>query len=568
MKKLIFITIATLLIFYSCMSQQVFLISNPSGETDTLVITPRVISYTINDFIIKPYKKPPVPPNPINSFYVSTSGNDANPGTLVAPWKTIAKINSRAFQANDNILLKRGDMWREQLTIPASNIYIGYYGTGARPVINGADIKTGWVQGYTSVSPNIWGTSSMEKSMVIIDGVIYEETASINQLTSPNKYFIKKASTPDSVYVYSIVDPDNLVAETSKRYFCIVTNSLANSKRNIVIDDIEVRYAARAGIYLEGPGAGITNALNGSSVVRNCLAYANREFGMAHVDHYDNVLFENCEANYNGNGFYSWVADEGTFRKCSTANQIHYEGITAFTDGGAIQGFQSDNWIVENCYSINDYDAIHIDCGSRFTNAIIRYNKVFNSRAGSPNTPTMGVGSSVAGSTIHIYYNLLVNGASTAFECYSKMNGKVYFYNNTIYLKDGMGDNGTIYLAFGDNFVFKNNLITREGVARGFHTVLYPSMSINDYNLYYSYPPVSPYQFYYQRYYLLAAWRTATGQDMNSQIADPLFVNKVSDWNLQVGSPAINKGYNVGLVKDINGNPVTGLPDIGCYEKQ
>lgn len=566
MKKLIFITVVSLLVFWNCMSQQVFI----TGTGDTVIITPRIISITTNDVIFKPYK-PPIPPdpNPVNAFHVASNGNDANSGSLSAPWKTIAKINGRTFAAGDNILLRRGDMWREQLTIPASGITIGAYGTGAKPIINGADIKTGWVQGYTNVNGNIWGTSSMEKSMVVINGIIYEETAGLNQLTSPNKYFIKKASTPDSVYVYSTVDPDNLVAEVSKRYFCIATNSLFNSKKNVTIDGIEVRYAARAGIYFEGPSANPSTVFNGNSVVKNCLAYANREFGMCHVDHYDNILFEDCEANFNGNGLYSWEADEGTFRRCSTANQIHYEGITAFTDGGAIQGYRSDNWIVENCYSINDYDAIHIDCGGVAANGIMRYNKVFNSRAGNPNTPTMGVGTSGAGSKIQIYYNLLVNGASAALECYSTMQGKVEFYNNTIYIKAGSGTDGTVYLKNGANFTFKNNIITREGAARGFHTVLYPQMSVNDYNVYWNYPPVTTNQFYYQRYYAtIHAWRIGTGQDMNSLVVDPMFINRISDWSLQAGSPAINKGVNVGLTKDINGNPIVGLPDCGAFEKQ
>ncbi|MGZ5190701.1 MAG: right-handed parallel beta-helix repeat-containing protein [Flavisolibacter sp.] len=504
------------------------------------------------------------------NYYISSGGNDANNGTSTStPWKTIAKIKSSTFSPGDFIFFRRGDTWREQLTIPSSGsagspITFAAYGTGAKPVINGADIITGW----TNSATNIWWVNNPNavttRAMVVIDDAIYAEEASLVGLTSANKYFIDAAATPDRLYVYSTTDPDNLTAEVSKREYCIQTSG--NSKRFIEINDIEVRYAGRAGIYFEGPGASTTNAFNGSSVVRRCFAYANRQFGMAHVDHYDNVLFEDCEATYNGNGFYSWVADEGTFRRCSTANQIHSEAISLFSDGGAIQCYQGDNWLVENCYSINDYDAIHIDCGGVAANAIIRYNKVFNSRSGSPNTPGMGVGSLGAGATIQIYYNLIVNGASAAFECYSRMKGKVEFYNNTIYLKPGTGTNGTIYLKYGDNFIFKNNLITREGSARGFHTVLYPNMTISDYNLYWNFPPVSPVQFYYQKYYSLATWRKARGQDMNSQMSDPLFVNRLSDWSLQSGSPAINKGVNVGLTKDILGNPIVGLPDIGAYE--
>jgi hypothetical protein len=41
------------------------------------------------------------------------------------------------------------------------------------------------------------------------------------------------------------------------------------------------------------------------------------------------------------------------------------------------------------------------------------------------------------------------------------------------------------------------------------------------------------------------------------------------DFHLQSASPAINKGTNAAVTKDLDGKlrPV-GLPDLGCYEKQ
>ena len=465
-------------------------------------------------------------------YYISSSGDDSYNGTSTStPWKTIAKINSRTFSPGDFIFLKRGDTWREQLNIPSSGsagnpLTFGAYGTGAKPVINGADIITGW----TNSAANIWWVNSPNavttRAMVVIGGVIYTEATSLGALTSANKYFIDVAASPDRLYVYSTTDPGTRTAEISKREYCIVTANGSNSKRYIEIDDIEVRYAGRAGIYFEGPGNSTTNALDGASVVRRCTAYGNRLFGMAHYDHYDNVLFEDCESNYNGNGFYSWEADEGTFRRCSTANQIQYS--VTFTDGHSIGGYKSDNWTVENCYSINDHDAIHIDAGGVAANAIIRYNKIFNSRPGSPSTPGMGVGSSGEFSTIQIYYNLIVNCASNIFESYSVHKGKVLVYNNTMYLNNASGSTGTVYLAYGDNFVFKNNIIMRDGGGRTLFAVLRPGLSTSDYNQFYQSDPVSsPVEFHYNgvNYTSLAAWTAATSQDVHSQSSDPLFVN-------------------------------------------
>src|SRR6476620_6923493 len=80
------------------------------------------------------------------TYYVSSSGNDANNGTsTTTSWRTIAKINSSAFLPGDFILFRRGDTWREQLTIPSSGtasspITISAYGSGAKPIFNGADV--------------------------------------------------------------------------------------------------------------------------------------------------------------------------------------------------------------------------------------------------------------------------------------------------------------------------------------------------------------------------------------------------------------------------------------------
>jgi hypothetical protein len=67
----------------------------------------------------------------------------------------------------------------------------------------------------------------------------------------------------------------------------------------------------------------------------------------------------------------------------------------------------------------------------------------------------------------------------------------------------------------------------------------------------------------------LAIWRNNTGQDIHSQVADPLFTNLYdADFTLQPGSPAINRGVDVELIRDYFGIevPLFGIPDIGCSE--
>lgn len=73
-----------------------------------------------------------------NMYYVSSSsGNDANPGTISQPWKSLAKTAGTAT-AGDGVFLKRGDTWNEALTIKTSGtsgspVVFDAYGSGNRP---------------------------------------------------------------------------------------------------------------------------------------------------------------------------------------------------------------------------------------------------------------------------------------------------------------------------------------------------------------------------------------------------------------------------------------------------
>ncbi|MFY9643530.1 MAG: choice-of-anchor Q domain-containing protein, partial [Terriglobales bacterium] len=77
-----------------------------------------------------------------------------------------------------------------------------------------------------------------------------------------------------------------------------------------------------------------------------------------------------------------------------------------------------------------------------------------------------------------------------------------------------------------------------------------------------------------QTYTGFSAYQTATGQDANSQYADPLYLSLTAP-NLEVTptSPAVNAGTNLGPevegTLDFAGNPrvQNGLVYIGAYEE-
>ncbi len=79
------------------------------------------------------------------TYYVSSAGNDANAGTAsTAAWKSLVKVNSFTFAANDSILFNRGDVFYGSVVANRNNLFFSAYGTGARPMITGFSTVSSW----------------------------------------------------------------------------------------------------------------------------------------------------------------------------------------------------------------------------------------------------------------------------------------------------------------------------------------------------------------------------------------------------------------------------------------
>jgi hypothetical protein len=76
------------------------------------------------------------------SFYFAANGDDANPGTQAAPWKTINKLNSLTLDYGTKIYFRRGDTFLGNIAVNIKNggskavpVLYGAYGTGPKPKI-------------------------------------------------------------------------------------------------------------------------------------------------------------------------------------------------------------------------------------------------------------------------------------------------------------------------------------------------------------------------------------------------------------------------------------------------
>jgi hypothetical protein len=91
------------------------------------------------------------PPGSQYYYIDSVGGNDANDGhSVTKAWQTVAKVNASAalIKPGDTVRFKRGQTWREQLTVPSSgsagnHITFGAYGGGVKPILDGSDVVPG-----------------------------------------------------------------------------------------------------------------------------------------------------------------------------------------------------------------------------------------------------------------------------------------------------------------------------------------------------------------------------------------------------------------------------------------
>lgn len=95
-------------------------------------------------------------------FYVDfTAGNNANAGTVPAPWKTIAyTITNRTYLTRETVKLKRGETWRIGHNallweFPASGMILDAYGNGAKPILDGSATNRNLVRMASGVSNTI-----------------------------------------------------------------------------------------------------------------------------------------------------------------------------------------------------------------------------------------------------------------------------------------------------------------------------------------------------------------------------------------------------------------------------
>lgn len=558
-------------------------------------------------------------------YYVdATNGQDINNGISQATaWQTIAKVNASRFIPGDQILFKRGEVWRETLIVASSGtagspITFGAYGSGGKPKILGSVAKNStsdWESEIVGGQANTWRTASTaDIGHIYADGsVLGVKKSTKAECTSQGNFFWD--SSNKELYIYSTSNPAtyyNGSIELAKNWGGGLV--YVSDKDFVVIEDFDIRHSGSHGIQ--------TNNSDSVTIRRNDLSYIGGVYFSGTIRY--------------GNGIELWNKGSNMLVQNNTISQTFDEGATSQSASTGIRNNQIFEYnTIDKCgrgFAFSTYSGNPIVGG-----AIIRYNTITDSGLGWA-TPSISNGEgkgiqlncpqatasyctgnvirntasgpdpigqgilliggewTLQGNTIENSHNTAIRvfGDPTATIAYNKIigpNDKPCFFshgdgsnanqtivaNNTCYAPDS--STGFLF-QFGapggfevTNHLFKNNIVMLDSSSSTALVYVSPSSTIvSDYNLFYRSTSGKLITWSNGTTYTQAQWanyKTDSKQDAHSINSNPLLGNPAAgDFRPQPGSPAINAGASIGLSMDFAGQqvPYGAAPDIGAYE--
>lgn len=447
------------------------------------------------------------------TYYVSTTGNDSNSGTLAAPWRTVQKSANNAG-AGQTVCV-RGGIYSEVVVINVSGSVSGGYVTfmsypGETAVLDGATLTV----------PSGWGPMIRieNKSYVVIKGFEIRNYRSSAKAHSPIGIFV--TGYDDHIQLLNNIVHDMGTSFSGKNGgdahgIAIYGTAAPNSINNIVIHGNQ--------LYNLSLGSSESLVVNGNVdgfTITNNIVHDNNNIGI------DVIGFEGKSPDpvydqaRNGTVIGNTVYNINSYGNPAYGNERSADGI--YVDGGR------DTLIERN---IIHHTNIGIELASEHagratSNITVRNNFVYS------NTQ-IGV----------------------AFGGYDRRRGSTencVIVNNTFYNNATQGDWGAeLYVQFDTrNNIVENNIFFANS-ARKFIESWSPVMTGNivDYNLYFAVGGGTNGSFIWKNvtYTTFAAYQAGSGNDAHGTAGvDPLLVSLTTpDLHLQFTSPAINDGFNL-----------------------
>jgi hypothetical protein len=481
-------------------------------------------------------------------FYVSPAGDDANPGTMKAPWRTVQHA-ADAVIAGSTVNV-RGGTYEERVTINVSgNARDGYVTFRSYP-------------GETAILDGERLTPDGRSGMLVISSKSYVR---IQGLEIRNYRTADRRRTPMGISV-----------QGAGAHIELLSNDVHHIEQTFSGQDAPGRGGNGFGIAVYGTDAKtpITDLVIDGNEVHHLQTGSSESLVVnGNVTHF---RITHNTIHHNNNIGIDVIGAEHTAPD-PAADQAR-DGVVS---GNLIYNITSRG----NPAYGNDQssDGIYVDGGTR---VLIEQNVIHHVDFG------IELASEHRGRTtsyITVRNNLIYacNTAGISIGGYGAERGGTdhcTVANNTLYGNDTAGTgSGEFQMQFNmTNNIFENNIVyagsrclvtsSKSGPAGG-NT---PTVSM-DYNVYYcaSGADASKWGWYPASYTGFADFVKTAGNDRHSRFADPRFADpSKNDFHLQSDSPAINAGTNAGPSvageQDLDGGArVNGANiDAGCYERR
>ncbi len=480
-----------------------------------------------------------------NSFYVSTTGNDANPGTESAPWRTIQHAADTA-RAGDTVNVRDG-VYEERVTIHVSgDERIGFITFRSYPgeiaVLDGQDLTPGGRSGLLDIR---------NQSYIRIEGLEIRNYRTAEHRVTPLGISVLGSGTHIELLHNNVHHIENTFGgrdapgSGGNGFGIAVYGSDAKTPiSDLVIDGNEVHH--------------LKTGSSESVVVNGNVA----RFRITH-----NTVHDNNNIGIDVIGFERTAPDPAVdqAREGIVSGNLVYNitsrGNPAYGEDQSSDGIYVDGGtrvlIEQNV--IHDVD-FGIELASEHRGRTTSYVTARNNLIYSCHTAGVSIGGYGAerGGTDHCTV-----------------------VNNTLYGND-TSDTGAGEFQMQYNMTdnrFENNIVYAG--ARCLMTVSKSGQAASgtptvtlDYNLYYCVSARAMWGWYPSTYIGFEPYVQATGNDRHSRFSDPRFVDPSKpDFHLRSDSPAIHAGMTANLLvgeQDLDGSPrvQAGNIDIGCYEKR
>lgn len=324
-------------------------------------------------------------------FVDSVGGSDSNTGKSTdQAFQTIAKLLT-VLQGGQSVGLAKGSHWREQLTLSNSSNSISAYGTGANPILDAADIITGWSK--TGGLTNVY-----EKSIVTAPALgeqfinVWENDVPLRRVantatcdsTAGSTYVTAESGTV-TVYIHPAASDDpttngktyevscrnaGLYATTTGHTITGITTQKNQSasgslvvSRSSTITDCICKMGSKHNIYVSD-GCVLNNVRCIDQYYNNqCTLFVHNESTPAGLG----ITYNNCSAsrpntalitgNSLGTGFYGHKNTSGSFGTVTYNNCSVEDCYTGF-DG------QDSNFVYNDCTNLDSINCFLVASGA------------------------------------------------------------------------------------------------------------------------------------------------------------------------------------------------------------